>query len=98
MNGVMKRAFLHRILAFYATLPTPLGYEGKESLTTYGIGLSRVNENKHFVASADQITVIQQDEESSPICDVVGDLLSTCLLLLLNPQMNPHTGQLLATR
>jgi hypothetical protein len=66
-------------------------------MTTYSVRLLRVNENKHFVTSADQITVIQQDVESSPICDVVSDLLNIDLVLIPNTQIHPHTGQLSAT-
>ena len=80
--------------------PNPLGYQDKESLTSYSIGLLKVIDNKHFATtSVEDITLLHESEESDPICNVVSDcdLLSSDLVLIPKTQIHPHTGRLADT-
>ena len=98
VNGVMKRTlFYTECVNFMQRCPNPLGYQDKESLTTYSIGLLKIINDKHIVPCADGITVLREDEESDPICHIISDLRSTDLVLVPKTQIHPHTGRLADT-
>lgn len=95
VNGVMKRTiFYTEFVNFMQRCPNPLGYQDKESLTTYNIGLLKIIDDKHVVPCADDIRVLREDEESDSICHVISDLLNTDLVLIPKTQIHPHTGRL----
>ena len=100
VNGVMKRTtFFSEFVHFMQRCPNPLGYQDKESLTSYSIGLFKVIVDKHCTPSVEDITLLREDEESHPICNVVGDcdLLSSDLVLIPKTQIHPHTRRLADT-
>eukprot|EP00956_Cyclotella_meneghiniana_P002576 scaffold3030_cov72-Cyclotella_meneghiniana.AAC.2 len=101
VGGVMKRTtFFSEFVHFMQGCPNPLGYQDKESLTSYSIGLLKVIDNKHFATtSVEDITLLHESEESDPICNVVSDcdLLSSDLVLIPKTQIHPHTGRLADT-
>ncbi|KAL7504162.1 hypothetical protein ACHAXN_001860 [Cyclotella atomus] len=97
LNGVKKRTiFYTEFIHFMQRCPNPLGYQDKESLTSYRIGLLNIVEDTYKLVqpSADDIVLVQEDEETKPICEVVSDLLSTDLVLIPKTQIHPHTGKL----
>lgn len=97
LNGVMKRTiFYTEFIHFMQRCPNPLGYQDKESLTSYRIGLLNVVDDTYKLSlpSVDDIVLVQEEEETKSICDVASDLLSTDLVLIPKSQIHPHTGQL----
>lgn len=95
VNGVLKRTkFYNEFLHFMQRCPNPLGYQDKESLTTYSLGLLKVIDDKQIAVNDDDIRILREDEETDPICDVVSHLLSTDLVLIPKTQIHPHTGLL----
>lgn len=96
-NGVMKRTtFYSEFIRFMQSCPNPLGYQDQESLTGYRLGLLKVVDDKYMniAPTAEDITLLCEDEESEPICQVVDDLLSTDFVLIPKTQIHPHTGKL----
>ena len=95
VNGVMKRTtFYTDFVYFMQRCPNPLGYQDKETMTTYSIGLLNVIDEKHFAPSVEDITIVREDEETEPICNIVSNLLSTDLVLIPKTQIHPTSGVL----
>ena len=93
-NGVRKRSqFFIEFLNFLQRCPNPLGYEG-DSLKTYRIGTLKMTDDKGFIPCVQDISIIQEDVETEPVCEIVGEFIGTDLVLIPTSQIHPMTGHL----
>ena len=95
VNGIMKRTtFYTEFIHFMQRCPNPLGYQDKESLSSYRIGLLNIVDEKYITPTAKDITLLQEDAESEPISKIVSNFLSTDFVLIPTAQIHPRTGTL----
>lgn len=92
-NVVQRRPFFTEFISFISRCPNPLDYEG-DALTTYRLGILKMNNDKGFVPGVKDIKVIKKSDESKHICEVVDELFGTDIVLIPRTQILPFTDRL----
>jgi hypothetical protein len=85
-NVMRRRLFFHEFIHFMQRCRNPLGYAGEE-LQTYRIGTLKGSD-------ANDIKIINKDDESKPICDVVDDVSRIEIVLIPTTQIHPISDRL----